>query len=280
MSPGVDTHTGSELLAAPPAPASRRHRGSDSYDELEPLLAEVAALAAADPRRNMLRELAIRRCLPLAEHVARRYSGRGESLDDLVQVARVGVLYAIDRFDPDRGTNFLAFAVPTVMGEVRKHFRDHAWAIRVPRRVKDIHQALGPVTEALTHRLGRPPKAREIAAELGVETVEVTHALIAHNAYRSVPIDAAALDDDQGAPRALAGALGAEEPEYQVVEDYLAVEPLIAALSERDRWVLRMRFFEFRTQNEIAEVLGVSQMHVSRILSRTLNRLREQALRD
>ncbi|MFC9897938.1 RNA polymerase sigma factor SigF [Nocardia sp. NPDC127579] len=252
----------------------------DSYDDIEPLFEKVAALAPADPRREWLREQLIERCLPLAEHIARRFSGRGEVFDDLLQVARLGMVQAVDRFDVERGSSFLAFAVPTIMGEVRRHFRDNTWAVRVPRRVKEIQLALGPAVERMSQRLGRMPRARELAAELDVDLVEVTQALIAGNAYHSQSIDAVTGDDPDNAPLPLLESLGADEPSYHLVEDNMAVKPLIEELPERERRVLIMRFFENKTQSQIAEVLGVSQMHVSRILSKTLSGLREQALRD
>ncbi|MFI6166567.1 RNA polymerase sigma factor SigF [Nocardia sp. NPDC051052] len=256
-----------------------RSRG-DSYDNIEPLFEKIAALTEDDPRREPMREELIRRCLPLAEHIARKFAGRGENFDDLLQVARLGLVQATDRFDVTRGSSFLAFAVPTIMGEVRRHFRDNTWSVRVPRRTKEIQLSIGATVEALSQRLGRIPRAREIAAELDVDLVEVTQALIAGNAYQSSSIDAVAGDDIENAPLPLLESLGAEEPSYHLVEDYLAVRPLIEELPERERQVLIMRFFENKTQTQIADVLGVSQMHVSRILSRTLNQLREQALRD
>lgn len=256
-----------------------RSRG-DSYDNIEPLFEKIAALGEHDPRRETMREELIQRCLPLAEHIARKFAGRGESFDDLLQVARLGLVQATDRFDVTRGSSFLAFAVPTIMGEVRRHFRDNTWSVRVPRRTKEIQLSIGATVEALSQRLGRMPRAREIAEELDVDLVEVTQALIAGNAYQSSSIDAVAGDDIENAPLPLLESLGAEEPSYHLVEDFLAVRPLIEELSERERQVLIMRFFENKTQTQIADVLGVSQMHVSRILSRTLNELREQALRD
>ncbi|MEV0251843.1 RNA polymerase sigma factor SigF [Nocardia sp. NPDC050712] len=244
------------------------------------MLDQLAALESRDPRRPVLREHIIGLCLPLAEHIARKFAGRGETFDDLLQVARLGLLHSIDRFDPNYGTNFLAFAVPTIMGEVRRHFRDHTWAVRVPRRTKDLQQLLGPATEALTHRLGRAPRAREIAAELEVDLVEITNALIARNAYQASPIEAGTSSESDWAPQSLIDLLGAEDTRFGLVEDFLAVKPLIAALPDRDRLVLNLRFFEFRTQSEIAEQIGISQMQVSRILSRTLNTLREQVSCD
>ncbi|MFI9405069.1 RNA polymerase sigma factor SigF [Nocardia sp. NPDC052316] len=256
-----------------------RSRG-DSYDNIEPLFEKIAALDDQDPRRETMREELIGRCLPLAEHIARKFAGRGENFDDLLQVARLGLVQATDRFDVTRGSSFLAFAVPTIMGEVRRHFRDNTWAVRVPRRTKEIQLSIGATVEALSQRLGRIPRAREIADELDVDIVEVTQALIAGNAYQSSSIDAVAGDDIENAPLPLLESLGAEEPSYHLVEDYLAVRPLIEELPERERQVLIMRFFESKTQSQIADVLGVSQMHVSRILSKTLNQLRDQALRD
>lgn len=270
---------GHEGPRADPGP-SRRHRGNDSYDDIEPLFTSLAALPDDDPERPRLREEILGRCLPLAEHIARKFSGRGEAYDDLLQVARVGLLNAVDRFDADRGSSFLSFAVPTIMGEVRRHFRDNTWSVRVPRRVKEIQLNLGSTVEVLSQRLGRMPRASEIAAELDIDVVEVTQALIAGNAYQTSSLDAPVGEDSDSGSLPLRDSLGAEEPSYGWVEDYLAVEPLLGELSDREREVLRMRFFESKTQSQIAERLGVSQMHISRILSRTLGWLREQALRD
>lgn len=265
---------------ADPGP-SRRHRGNDSYDNIEPLFGKLAALPEGDRARAELRGEIMRRCLPLAEHIARKFSGRGENYDDLLQVARLGLVNAVDRFDVSRGSSFLSFAVPTIMGEVRRHFRDNTWSVRVPRRVKELQLNLGPTIEILSQRLGRVPRAKEIAAELDIDVVEVTQALIAGNAYQASSLDAPAIgEDSESSALPLVESLGAEEPSYGWLEDYLAIEPLLGELSDRERQVLRMRFFESRTQSQIAEELGVSQMHISRILSRTLGWLRDQAMRD
>ncbi|UGT61597.1 SigB/SigF/SigG family RNA polymerase sigma factor [Nocardia asteroides] len=265
----------------PAAPARRANRGQDSYDGIEPLLAELAGLAEHDPRRRALRELCLRRCLPLADHIARRFTGRGETYDDLHQSASLGLVLAVDRYDPARGTSFLAFAVPTIMGEVRRHFRDRTWALRVPRRVKETQLAIGPVVERLSQHTGRMPTTVEIALELELDPVEVTQALLASKAYRTNPIDSPA-DDPAGGPVSanITEALGATDPAYELCEDALAVAPLLRKLPERDRRVLYLRFFENRTQAQIAAEFGVSQMHISRILSRTLAALHARALRD
>ncbi|MFR9751441.1 RNA polymerase sigma factor SigF [Nocardia sp. 004] len=261
--------------------AARRESRGDSYDNIEPLFVELAALAQDDPRREALRTELIDRCLPLAEHIARKFSGRGESFEDLLQIARVGLLAAVDRFDPTRGATFLSFAVPTIMGEVRRHFRDYAWSVRVPRRLKEIQSTIGPAVETLSQRLGRVPRAREVAEELGVDLAEVTQALIARNAYKTSSIDAASDTDEaeSGGP-SLLDSLGTEDPDFGIVDNYLAVKPLLAALPDREKQVLAMRFFDSMSQEQIARQIGCSQMQVSRILAKTLKSLREQALRD
>lgn len=260
----------------------QRARAGDGYENTEPLFEALAALGPdAEARRQALRAELIARCLPLAEHIARKFSGRGENFDDLLQVARLGLVQAVDRFDVSRGSSFLSFAVPTIMGEVRRHFRDNTWSVRVPRRTKEIQLSIGATVEQLSQRLGRMPRAREIAEELGVDVVEVTQALIAGNAYQSSSLDAVQAEgDSDNAPLPLLNSLGAEEHSYHLVEDFMAVRPLIEKLPERERQVLVMRFFENQTQSQIAERLGVSQMHVSRILAKTLNSLRQEALRD
>ncbi|WP_040796706.1 RNA polymerase sigma factor SigF [Nocardia higoensis] len=262
---------------------STRHDGDapvgDTYDNLEPWFDKLAALDPADPHRAELREQIITRCLPLAEHIAARFRGRGIELEDLQQVAYVGMLGAVDRFDPARGVGFLGFAVPTIMGEVRRHFRDHAWSVRVPRGTKELQGKIPAAVEKLSQELGRSPRPSEIAAELGVERTEVTQAMIAANCYNTDSLDATQ-QDEEGSSRPLAARLGVEEPCYRLLEDAMAVRPLLAALPQREREVLRMRFFDNLTQAEIAERIGVSQMQVSRILSRTLGRLRDEALAE
>ncbi|WP_067658117.1 RNA polymerase sigma factor SigF [Nocardia harenae] len=262
-------------------PGSGRGSG-DGYENTEPLFEQLAALGPEEEqRRQALRARLIATCLPLAEHIARKFSGRGENFDDLLQVARLGLVQAVDRYDVSRGSSFLSFAVPTVMGEVRRHFRDNTWSVRVPRRTKEIQLTIGGTVERLSHKLGRMPRAREIADELGVDVVEVTQALIAGNAYQSSSLDAVAAEgDSDNAPLPLLAKLGAEEASYHLIEDFMAVRPLIEKLPDRERRVLVMRFFENRTQSQIAAELGVSQMHVSRILAKTLAGLRDEALKD
>ncbi|RJO68471.1 RNA polymerase sigma factor SigF [Nocardia panacis] len=248
------------------------------YDDVGALFTKLRAAQAGSGDHSAVRAELINRCLPLADHIARKFSGRGEPFDDLTQVARVGLVHAVDRFDIERGSNFLSFAVPTIMGEVRRYFRDNTWAMRVPRRVKETHLRIGAAIDALSQSLGRSPTAKEIAAELGVEPDEVTQAVIAGNAYQPGSIDAASAGRDSEA--SLLDTLGEEESQFDRVEEYVAIRPLLAGLPERERRILTMRFFESMTQTQIAQQMGISQMHVSRILSKTLARLREQSRRE
>lgn len=248
------------------------------YDDVAGLFIQLAAVEPDSPQHVALRNELIGRCIPLADHIARKFSGRGEPFDDLTQVARVGLVHAVDRFDVSRGSNFLSFAVPTIMGEVRRYFRDNTWAMRVPRRVKETHLRIGAAVDALSQSLGRSPTAKEIAAELDVDPDEVTQAVIAGNAYQPTSIDAASVGRDTDA--SLLDTLGEEEAQFDRVEEYVAIRPLLAGLPERERRILTMRFFESMTQTQIAQQMGISQMHVSRILTKTLARLREQSARE
>lgn len=253
-------------------------RSVSGYDDVALLFEELAAAEPNSARRAALRSQLIHRCIPLADHIARKFSGRGEPFDDLTQVARVGLVHAVDRFDIGRGSNFLSFAVPTIMGEVRRYFRDNTWAMRVPRRVKETHLRIGAAIDALSQQLGRSPTAKEIAAQLGIDADEVTQAVIAGNAYQPSSIDAVSVGRDTEA--SLLDTLGEEESQFDRVEEYVAIRPLLAGLPERERRILTMRFFESMTQTQIAQQMGISQMHVSRILAKTLARLREQSARE
>ncbi|MFF0637025.1 RNA polymerase sigma factor SigF [Nocardia sp. NPDC004151] len=253
-------------------------RSVSGYDDVALLFEELAAAAPGSAGRAALRSQLINRCIPLADHIARKFSGRGEPFDDLTQVARVGLVHAVDRFDISRGSNFLSFAVPTIMGEVRRYFRDNTWAMRVPRRVKETHLRIGSAIDALSQQLGRSPTAKEIAAALDIDADEVTQAVIAGNAYQPSSIDAVSVGRDTEA--SLLDTLGEEESQFDRVEEYVAIRPLLAGLPERERRILTMRFFESMTQTQIAQQMGISQMHVSRILSKTLARLREQSARE
>jgi RNA polymerase sigma-B factor len=262
-----------------PVPAARSHRGNDPYDQIEPWLEKMAALSADDPERDRLRQEIIDQCLPLAEHIASRYARRGETFDDLYQVASLGLVLAVDRYDPAKGTTFVSFAVPTIMGEVRRHFRDRTWAVRVPRPAKELQAHIGPAVERLAQRLHRMPTNSELSGELGVDREEMTQALLAGNAYSADTIDASPgeADHDLTAARAT-DELGTEDAGYRITDEAITVAPLLRDLPSREREVLRLRFFENRTQTQIGKQIGLSQMQVCRILTHTLNSLREQAL--
>ncbi|EME23107.1 SigB/SigF/SigG family RNA polymerase sigma factor [Rhodococcus triatomae] len=211
--------------------------------------------------------------MPLARNIARRFAGRGEDLDDLNQVAYIGLLHAIDRFDPERGSGFTAFAVPTIMGEVRRYFRDHGWTTHVPRRIKDMTVSIGKVTDGLAQRLGRSPTAAEIAAEIGADTGEVIEALAARSAYQPASLDTP-LDNGDDTAATLADTLGVEDDELERSEHYLTLRPLLEEVAPRERQILILRFFKEKSQSEIAREIGVSQVHVSRLLTRTLAEIR------
>jgi RNA polymerase sigma-B factor len=227
----------------------------------------------ADP---VAREALVERFLPLARQLARRYQRGGEPLDDLVQVASLGLLKAIDRFDPARETAFSSFAVPTILGELKRHFRDKGWSVRVPRDLQELAVKVDRVGEEIGSRLGRAPTPAEIAEEIGASTEQVLEAREAAAAYRAVSLDRPRDDEDEEAA-GIADSVGADDPGFSLAEDAATVERLMRVLSEREREVLRLRFAEDLTQSEIGERVGVSQMHVSRLIRQSVARLREVA---
>jgi RNA polymerase sigma-B factor len=228
---------------------------------------------AGDPAA---RDALVDRFLPLARQLARRYQRGGEPLDDLTQVASLGLLKAIDRFDPTRETAFSSFAVPTILGELKRHFRDKGWAVRVPRDLQELAVKLEPVSEELLRELGRPPTLAEIAERTSVTEEQVLEAREASGAYRAVSLDRPRDDEEEGTDP-LSEAVGIEDRGFDRAEDSATVERLMQVLSDREREVLRLRFAEDLTQAEIGERVGVSQMHVSRIIRQAIARLREAA---
>lgn len=250
---------------------------SSDYDEYVPLLQEFADLSEDDPRREVVREKLVHGFLPVARNIARRFARRGEPTDDLEQVASLGLLHALDRFDPGRERDFLSYAVPTIMGEVRRHFRDSAWSVRTPRSVKDRYVAVGSATATLSQNLGRAPTAGELAEHLGMSRDEVAEAVAAHGSYQPASLDESLGEGDDSA---LVDILGVLDAELDRVEVRALVGNLVRDLPERERTMLALRFVHEKTQAEIAAVLCISQMHVSRLLSRTLAALREQIERE
>ena len=215
--------------------------------------------------------------IALAEHLARRFNHRGEPLDDLIQVACVGLLKAVERFDPGRGLEFSTFAIPTIVGELKRHFRDTGWAVRVPRRVQELHLQLGTIVATLSQELGRSPTIPEIAQAAGTTDDSVLDAMEAGHAYRSASLDGGMDDEEHGPPAAIQARLGVDDPELISVERRATLAPLLETLPPRQQVIIHLRFFEGMTQSEIAKQLGISQMHVSRLLARSLEELRAQA---
>lgn len=251
-------------------PSSRR---ADDYHDVMVMFAEIAALDPVDPQWTKARDRLVTRCLPLAEHIARRFDGRGEAHEDLVQVARLGLVNAVNRFDVTRGSDFVSFAVPTIMGEVRRYFRDTGWAVKVPRRMKELHLSLSKAIGDLSQRLGRSPTVKELSVALDLDPDEVTQGLAAGNAYQTVSVDTTVGSQSEELP--LLETLGDYDAALENVENHEALRPLLAALPERERTVVLYRFFGNLTQTQIADRLGISQMHVSRLLARTLAQMRE-----
>ena len=244
------------------------------YEHLAPLFKEFASLPEDHPRRQQLRDELVTGYLPVALHIARRFAHRGEPQEDLEQVATVGLINAVDRFEPDRGSDFLSYAVPTITGEVRRHFRDQAWSMRVPRRLKDLHVAIGAAVSELSQNLGRAPRPSEIAARLQCSTEDVLEGIEASAAYRSTSLDEVLTGDDSSGHTA-ADALGQADQALDQVEYRESVRPLLESLPERERTILLLRFFGNLTQTQIAQQVGISQMHVSRLLAQTLAALRD-----
>ena len=256
---------------------STEANGRGGYEHLAPLFEKLAAAPADSPERERLREELVTEHMPVARHIARRFAHRGEPLDDLTQVAVMGLINAVDRFDPARGTDFLSFAVPTIMGEVRRYFRDSSWSVRMPRRLKEMHLAISAASTTLSQELGRAPTPSELAEHLGTTREEVYEGLAAGNAYHSSSLDDLLLDEDSAV--SLGSTIGSDDPALAGVENRAALNPLLASLPERERTILLMRFFGNLTQTQIAQRIGISQMHVSRLLARTLRELREQVER-
>lgn len=230
-------------------------------------LVQIAALPPDAPERGTLRRTVVEEQLPLVHHLAQRFRGRGEPYDDLVQVGTIGLLHAVDRYDASRGGSFTTFAVPTILGEIRRHFRDRGWAMRVPRRMQDLARQVSDARELLTHRLDRSPTAQEIAQHLEVEVDLVLEALETAGAYATVPLPST---EDDAEP----GFFGALDEALEHVENREALRPLLQRLSARERRILALRFGRGLSQSQIAAEVGVSQMHVSRLLTRSLATLR------
>jgi RNA polymerase sigma-B factor len=244
----------------------------------EELLTELSLLGPEDRRREEIRAQLVEMHIPLARYIAGRYARHGEPQEDVEQAALVGLVKAINRFDPDVGRRFVSYAAPTMTGEVKRHFRDRTWTMRMPRQLQELRLTLRTAREDFMVEHGRAPTIPEIAEILGVSEDEAVEVIGASEAYRPVSLDAPVTDEDGG--DTIGGLIGDEDPELALVVDRNALRPLIESLPERERTILVHRFFGNRTQTEIAELMDVSQMHVSRLLSRSLAMLRRRLLDD
>ena len=227
---------------------------------------------ATDSSHEDAREGLVHLHLPLVEHCARRFRNRGEPFEDLVQVGTIGLLKSIDRFDVDRGVEFSTYATPTIIGEIKRHFRDKGWAIRVPRRLQELRMQIGSAGAELTQRLGRSPTPRELAEQIGCSVEDILEGIESSNAYSTLSLDAS--DDSDDGAASMLDAIGIEDEGLEHVEIRESIKPLLDRLDAREKRILLLRFFRNMTQSQIAEEIGVSQMHVSRLLSRTLDQLR------
>ncbi|WP_432977926.1 RNA polymerase sigma factor SigF [Dactylosporangium sp. CA-233914] len=253
-------------------PRTARTPGTEAEAAAQALLTLLADLPADSPDRPRVRARLIELYLPLAEYLARRFRNRGEPLDDLNQVAGVGLIKSVDGFDPSRGAAFTSYAIPMIVGEIKRHFRDKGWDVRVPRRLQELRLELGRISAGLAQELGRSPTVADLAARLGVTEEEVIEGLESGHAYRVLSINAPAGGPEAGAE--IADLLGGADRALEEVDDRQALRPLIARLPAREQHIIAMRFFGNLTQVQIARQLGISQMHVSRLLAHALAFLR------
>ena len=261
-----------------PAPAPRAQHGPRERGHARALFERLQALPPGDAERLRIRSELVELHLPLVEYLARRFRNRGEWLDDLTQVATIGLIKSIDRFDLERGVEFSTYATPTIVGEIKRHFRDKGWAVRVPRRLQELKLALAKAIGELAQNLGRAPTVAELAGHLQMSEEEVLEGLESANAYSTVSLDAPD-SGDEDAP-AVAESLGMVDEALEGVEYRESLKPLLEQLPPREKRILLLRFFGNMTQSQIATELGISQMHVSRLLARTLAQLREGLTSD
>ncbi|MEW1901840.1 MULTISPECIES: RNA polymerase sigma factor SigF [unclassified Streptomyces] len=240
---------------------------------------DTEGAAADSPERTYVRDTLIELNLPLVRYAAARFRSRNEPMEDIVQVGTIGLIKAIDRFDCERGVEFPTFAMPTVVGEIKRFFRDTSWSVRVPRRLQELRLALTKAGDELAQKLDRSPTVPELAAVLGVSEEDVVDGLAVGNAYTASSLDSPSPEDD-GGEGSLADRLGYEDTALEGVEYRESLKPLLAKLPPRERQIIMLRFFANMTQSQIGEEVGISQMHVSRLLTRTLAQLREGLISD
>jgi RNA polymerase sigma-B factor len=260
--------------AIPEARSDHRDAATGHTDRAaHALLAQFVAMPADHPGRPAVRARLIEAYLPLATHLAHRYSRRSEPLDDLIQVASVALIKSVDRYDPARGTAFTTYAIPMILGELKRHFRDKTWNIRVPRPLQELWLRIGPATAELSQQLGHAPTVAELAAHLDVHSDDIAAAIGSGNAYHPPSLNTLTGHPD-GTVTQWADLLGSTDPGFDRTEYRVALRPLIAALPARERRIIALHFFHNMNQSQIAGVLGISQMHVSRLLSHAMSALR------
>ncbi|MBD0744151.1 RNA polymerase sigma factor SigF [Streptomyces sp. CBMA152] len=286
----IDSVEAAEVLRFPEPAAPRREAtvrpSTGSRDPIDTrtlsrsLFLRLAALGGGDsPERTYVRDTLIELNLPLVRYAAARFRSRNEPMEDIVQVGTIGLIKAIDRFDCERGVEFPTFAMPTVVGEIKRFFRDTSWSVRVPRRLQELRLALTKASDELAQKLDRSPTVPELAAVLGVSEEDVVDGLAVGNAYTASSLDSPSPEDD-GGEGSLADRLGYEDAALEGVEYRESLKPLLAKLPPRERQIIMLRFFANMTQSQIGEEVGISQMHVSRLLTRTLAQLREGLIAD
>jgi RNA polymerase sigma-B factor len=248
-------------------------RVEGAREENAVLFGQFRDVSVSETARIAARDSLVALHLPLVEHCARRFRNRGEPFEDLVQVGTIGLIKSIDRFELERGVEFSTYATPTIIGEIKRHFRDKGWAIRVPRRLQELRMQIGTVTAELTQTLGRSPTPRELAGALGCSIEEIMEGIESSNAYSTLSLDATDDSGEDGGVSILE-MMGLDDEELEQIEIRESIKPLLEALPSREKRILLLRFFKNKTQSEIAAEIGVSQMHISRLLTRTLDRLR------
>ncbi|MCL8024809.1 RNA polymerase sigma factor SigF [Nocardioides sp. BSK12Z-3] len=242
------------------------------------MFARLLDPGASEAERETARDALVQLHLPLVDHCARRFRNRGEPFEDLVQVGTIGLIKSVDRFDTDRGVEFSTYATPTIIGEIKRYFRDKGWAIRVPRRLQELRMQIGSATAELTQDLGRSPTASELAGHIGCSVEEIVEGIESSHAYSTLSLDAG--DDSEDGAATMLDAIGEEDVNIAQVEVRESLKPLLDQLEPREKKILLLRFFRNMTQSQIAEEIGVSQMHVSRLLNRTLTHLRASLAED
>ncbi|GAA1928152.1 RNA polymerase sigma factor SigF [Streptomyces durmitorensis] len=274
MTTATGTSTDIGIAELPEIVSPQGVEPKDARDLSKLFFTRLAVLEEGTPEYQYARNTLVEMNMSLVRYAAGRFRHRSNDMEDIVQVGTIGLIKAIDRFELSREVQFATFAVPYIVGEIKRFFRDTSWAVHVPRRLQEARVELAKATDELSTRLGRAPKVSELAELMDLTEDEVIEARTASNGYNSTSLDATLHGERDDSEAALADFIGAEDPAMELVEDFHALAPLLAQLEERDREILRLRFVDELTQSQIGVRLGVSQMHVSRLLSRTLARLR------